>query len=133
MQPAQTKSRAPFQYSVRRLLVATALFALAAWLGGRCWHFASKGTGDAACMAQICFTFIATIVCCIAGCGAILERQASNTIRPLIAFVFVATSIFAGLFGGGAIGVPFAGAVLGAVGGHWLYRVVIRPRLLRWI
>jgi hypothetical protein len=79
-----------FQFSLRRMFVATALFALAAWSIAECQRQISRSLGDRASGVAAYLLFIGAIMSGIAGFGAITEKQVSKIAKPLAVFALVA-------------------------------------------
>jgi hypothetical protein len=70
----------PFQFSIRRMCVAMALFCTAAWL----MQIALRPFGNDSGGVDRIAEFVGAIMCGIAGVGAITETRIAGIVRPLI-------------------------------------------------
>ena len=87
----------PFQFSMRRMFAAVALFGAAAWLARVTFNAINDPTrNDGGTLAY--FALVGCIVCAIAGCGTITETRIAKIVSPLILLVLIAASIYISIF-----------------------------------
>jgi hypothetical protein len=87
----------PFQFSMRRMFVAVALFGAAAWLARVTFYAINNPTrNDGGTVAYS--ALVGCIVCGVAGCGTITETRIAKIVSPLILLVLIAAGIYVSVY-----------------------------------